>query len=102
VTFNADANFGGATFKRGTYLDNVRFIGRANFDAIATEGAFSLSDATFREVPSFIGGTFKSTMRLDNVQTPRYHWLDIRQRRCCPLPRTEAPCQGGGGSGQGT
>ena len=94
ATFSAGAWFEGATFKGGTYLNNVRFDGPVNlmqakflgaatldrsvfrrsasFEAIDSAAAFSLADATFHQVPNFIGATFKGTLRLDNVATPRY------------------------------
>ena len=93
-TFCGDAQFEGATFSGPTFMGDVRFGGDvdlaqakfegsmaldgsvfeagASFEAVDSDAAFSLADVTFRQVPSFIGATFKGTLRLDNVATPRY------------------------------
>jgi pentapeptide repeat protein len=94
--FSGAARFASATFERGLYLRKVRFnssvdlsqvtfrgsvdfdggvFGQsASFEAIDSQGTFSLADATFHQVPSFFGARI-STLRLDNVKTPRYQLL---------------------------
>ena len=95
ATFFDAASFNGATFAGATLMNDVRFGGGAHlaqarfkgpmrldgsvfeagarFEAVDSEAAFSLAGVTFRRhVPSFIGATFKGTLRLDNVVTPRY------------------------------
>jgi hypothetical protein len=54
-----------------TFADAI-FRQAANFDNIDSAAAFSLANAAFKHVPSFFGATFKGTLRLDNVATPRY------------------------------
>jgi pentapeptide repeat protein len=97
ASFAADASFQRASFKGATFMSNAGFEGRvdfsqstfngpvildrsvfragASFEAIGSEAAFSLADADFHHVPSFIGAAFKGTLRLDNVATPKYPWL---------------------------
>jgi uncharacterized protein YjbI with pentapeptide repeats len=72
ATFSRDAKFAGAAFSRATNFESSSFKRRANFDAVKSEGAFSLADATFGQVPSLLGATFRGTLRLDNVRTPRF------------------------------
>jgi hypothetical protein len=97
ATFSADTRFEGATFSGGTYLNDVRFDGPVNlsqarfqaavvldrsvfkqsasFEAIDSQAAFSLAEAAFHQVPSFIGANFRGALRLDNVATPKYRRL---------------------------
>jgi hypothetical protein len=94
ATFGGDASFGSATFSGDTVLAEVRFNANAdfphakfekqvtfrdsifrqaaNFEGIDSAAAFSLTDAKFIQLPSFINATFKGKLRLDNVETPRY------------------------------
>jgi hypothetical protein len=74
ATFGA-AGFAGATFIGEGRFGSSHFNGFASFDAIESKAAFSLADATFRQVPSLLGATFRGTLRLDNVQTPRFRLL---------------------------
>lgn len=73
--FKATANFAQAKFEEPATFERSVFHDRANFEGIDSAAAFSLDNATFHQVPSFIGATFKSVLRLDNVKTPRYRWL---------------------------
>jgi hypothetical protein len=75
VRFNADADFGHAEFGKPVTFARSIFRQAANFEGIDSAAAFSLTNATFKQVPSFIGATFKGKLRLDNVATPRYPWL---------------------------
>jgi hypothetical protein len=70
--FDADAIFAHARFEGPADFAGATFRRRADFDGIDCAAAFSLADATFKEAPGFIGATFKGTLRLDNVETPRY------------------------------
>jgi hypothetical protein len=73
VTFSGDANFSNATFSGEARFWSTTFQQCAMFDSVSA-AAFSLADTEFNQVPSFIGATFKGTLRLDNVETPRYRW----------------------------
>ena len=72
VRFRCPVIFTGSKFDGQAGLDESIFERRAVFDGIDSRAAFSLGSAQFWEVPSFIGATFRSTLRLDNVKTPRY------------------------------
>jgi pentapeptide repeat protein len=74
VRFNASSGFDQAKFKEPATFSDSFFQSGANFEGINSSAAFSLKDATFKQVPSFIGATFNGTLRLDNVETPRYRW----------------------------
>ncbi|MFM9847968.1 MAG: pentapeptide repeat-containing protein [Hyphomicrobiaceae bacterium] len=73
--FFGPADFSRSKFQDTITLDRSAFAEAAVFDAINSQTAFSLAAVTFRHVPSFIGATFSGTLRLDNVQTPRYRLL---------------------------
>ena len=75
VRFEAPILFATAKFEKPVDLSRCVFRRRASFEAINSEATFSLADATFREVPSLFGAAFKGTLRLDNVQTPRFPLL---------------------------
>jgi hypothetical protein len=72
--FAAHANFASARFEAPADFAASAFRAGADFDGIDSAAAFSLADATFHQVPSFIGATFKGVLRLDNVATPRFLW----------------------------
>jgi Pentapeptide repeats (9 copies) len=74
VRFNADADFRHAKFEKPVTFARSIFRQAANFEGIDSVAAFSLTDATFNQVPSFIGAAFKGKVRLDNVETPRDRW----------------------------
>ncbi len=95
VRFGGGADLAQARFKGPMPLDGSVFEAGARFEAVDSEAAFSLAGVTFRRhVPSFIGATFKGTLRLDNVVTPRYRvtfgWTPDKE--CLrPFPRAQAP-----------
>jgi hypothetical protein len=73
--FGGDTTFAQAKFEGPADFAASVFMKGASFEGIDSAAAFSLADATFRQVPSFIGATFKGVLRLDNVETPPYRWL---------------------------
>jgi hypothetical protein len=75
VRFNSDVDFGQAKFKEAVAFADSFFMQAANFDSVDSAAAFTLANASFRQVPGFFSATFKGTLRLDNVATPRYPWL---------------------------
>jgi hypothetical protein len=87
ATFTGNTRFGRATFARNAVFGRASFHGDAMFedttfsgdisifDTIESKAAFSLSGATFRQVPSLLGATFRGTLRLDNIVTPRFPLL---------------------------
>lgn len=97
VTFCGDASFDGSAFTQSAVFKLSIFHNIVTFDGIDSKGIFSLPNATFDAVPSFIGSTFKGALRLDNIKTPRYPWgwLHARQRRDGQVSRAETASERG-------
>lgn len=74
ATFSRETEFYSAVFEQPATFSNSFFRQSVAFEGIDSVAYFSLADATFKQVPGFIGATFKGGLRLDNVRTPRYQW----------------------------
>jgi uncharacterized protein YjbI with pentapeptide repeats len=70
VRFIGPGIFSRAKFRGAAVFDESEFRGDANFEGLESTGTFSLASATFHQVPTFTGASFRG-LRLDNVQTPR-------------------------------
>lgn len=75
ATFIGEALFRGSAFKQSAIFQDCHFQNIVIFDGVDSAGIFSLTNATFKEVPSLFNAAFKGALRLDNVVTPRYPWL---------------------------
>ena len=82
--FCSEAVFKSAAFKGPTEFNKSHFKKGADFDSIESQAAFSLADTTFDQVPSLLGATFKGTLRLDNVVTPRFPLLGWTRDKDAP------------------
>ncbi len=68
------ALFGGATFLSATSFRGAKFRSITQFIAIKVERAFDMTDARFKEVPSFNQANFGEGPDLDAVRVP-LPWL---------------------------
>jgi hypothetical protein len=95
VRFNGEANFKNARFKEPVSFTKSRFRQAASFDGVDSTSGFSLANASFKQVPGFIGATFKGTLRLDKSRR-----LDTAGRLATRATRTRLPASASSGGRQ--